>query len=45
MIKEKKTYCVHCGEEMHNAYGNESWAAPYCNHPECGNYKLLQAGI
>lgn len=42
---QKRLNCIHCGEPMQNAYGNDSWSAPYCDQPDCANYKLLQAGI
>ena len=37
--------CIQCGATMENSYGNESWAAPFCENASCPNYLLLQVGV
>ena len=44
---KKHTRCVQCAREMLHSYVNNenTYAAPFCNYPECPNYGLLQTGI
>lgn len=48
-MKNKKTKitneCAQCGKQMSKAYGNKYISLPFCSHPECPNFRLLQTPI
>ena len=42
---KKNINCVQCGEKMKNSYGNQYFAAPFCENAACPDYGLLQMGV